>query len=168
MKTTLTFAALAATFAVSAFAEAPTPVTDMRKALNAAAKDQKMAFILLGRPTCSNCNATKGLIRDGKIPVVAADYVMADLNIDDEKVRGEFMRKYGKENFGETLPFVVVTDAHGKALASSGGMKGVSEWTTILTDAKAKATKSAAAGAAAAAGAGPKADWVNGARASGR
>src|SRR5436190_1032069 len=65
MKNLLTFTTVAAAFAVSAFAEAPTPVTDMRKALNAAAKDQKMAFILMGRPTCGNCNATKKMIKEG-------------------------------------------------------------------------------------------------------
>jgi predicted Rossmann fold nucleotide-binding protein DprA/Smf involved in DNA uptake len=138
------FTAVAALTA-SAFAEAPTPVTDMHKVLSAAAKDQKMAFILMGRPTCGNCNATKAMIRDGKIPVTSADYVMADLNCDDEKVQADFMRKYGKEKFGETLPFVVVTDAHGKALASSGGMKGASEWTTLLTEAKNKAGAKTAA-----------------------
>jgi thioredoxin-related protein len=146
MKNRLTLVAVATVFAVSVFAEAPTPVTDMRKALNAAAKDQKMAFILMGRPACGNCNATKRMIKEGQIPVTSSDYVMADLNADDPKVQGDFMRKYSKESFGETLPFVVVTDSHGKALASSSGMKGATEWTTLLTEAKAKATAKAGAG----------------------
>jgi hypothetical protein len=147
MKTVLAFSA-AALFALSAFGEAPAPLTDLHKTLSAAAKDQKMAFILLGRPTCGNCNATKGMVRSGTIPVTSDSFVMADLNIDDAKTQGEFMRKYGKEKFGETLPFVVVTDARGKALASSGGMKGAAEWTTILTEAKAKAgVKAGPAGA---------------------
>jgi thioredoxin-related protein len=147
MKNLLTFATVAAAFVVSALAEAPTPVTDMRKALNAAAKDQKMAFILVGRPSCSNCNATKQMISEGKIPVTAAEFVMADVNVDDEKAQGEFMKKYGKENFGSTLPFVVVTDSRGKLLASSGGYKPADQWTTLLAEAKAKA--GAAGGSAA-------------------
>ena len=57
-----------------------------------------MAFILLGRANCANCNATKGMIHDGKIPVRATDYVMADLNIDDARTEGDFMRKFRKEN----------------------------------------------------------------------
>lgn len=137
----LTLAALAC----SAFAEAPKPLDDLRKTLTAAGKEQKMAFVLLGRPTCGNCNATKAMISEGKIPVTAESYVMADLNIDDAKTQAEFMRKYSKEKFGETLPFVVVTDAHGKALASSGGYKNAEQWKTLLEEAKTKATAKAAA-----------------------
>ena len=135
-----------ALLACSAFAEAPQPLTDMHKTLAAAGQQQKMAFILLGRPTCGNCNATKAMIREGKIPVTADTYVMADLNIDDAKTQAEFMRKYSKEKFGETLPFIVVTDAHGKALASSGGYKDATQWTAILEEAKTKATAKAPAG----------------------
>ena len=139
MKTSLLLLALLATLTGSALAQAPEPQTDLRKTLSAAAKDQKLAFILMGRPSCGNCNATKAMIREGKIPVTAAEYVMADLLVDDAKVEAEFMRKFSKEKFGNTLPFVVVTDAHGKALASSSGYKSPADWTTLLTEAKAKA-----------------------------
>ncbi len=144
MKNFLTLATLTAAFAVSAFAEAPKPLFDMRKALTAAGKDQKMVFLLMGREACGNCNATKKMISEGQIPVTAEEYVMADLNVDDAKVQGEFMRKYSKENFGNTLPFVVVTDSRGKALASSSGYKDPEAWKTLLADAK---TKAGAAGA---------------------
>jgi thioredoxin-related protein len=143
MKPILFLGALLACTA-SLLAQAPEPVKEIHKALNAAAKEQKMAFILLGRASCANCNATKGMIHDGKIPVTATDYVMADLNIDDAKTEGDFMRKFGKEKFGEILPFVVVTDSHGKALASSGGYKKVDQWNTLLADARAKMAKSSA------------------------
>ena len=144
MKTPLCLLALAA-FACSAFAEAPKPLVDLRKTLTAAGKEQKMAFILLGRPACSNCNATKGMIREGKIPVTADAYVMADLNIDDARTEADFMKKYGKEGFGNTLPFIVVTDARGKALASSSGYQSADAWTTLLAEAKAKAAARPAA-----------------------
>jgi hypothetical protein len=49
------------------------------------------------------------------------------------------MQKYGKENFGDTLPFVVVTDSHGKLLASSGGYKDAAKWNALLAEAKGKA-----------------------------
>lgn len=157
MKATSALVAVIAALTASVFAEAPTPVTEMRKALNAAAKDQKMAFILMGRPSCGNCNATKKMIKEGKIPVTSEEYVMADLNCDDDKTQNEFMRKYSKETFGETLPFVVVTDSHGKALASSSGYKPADQWTALLAEAKAKAlAKAGPAGAAPAAGA---KDW---------
>ena len=123
-------------------AGAPEPATDLYKTLNTAATDHKMAFILLGRPTCGNCNATKAMIRDGKIPVTDADYVMADLNVDDAKVEAAFMRKFGKAQFGDTLPFVVVTDSQGKMLASSGGYKNEQQWTALLVQAKSKAATS--------------------------
>ena len=140
----LTLAALAC----SAFAEAPKPLDDLRKTLSAAGKEQKMAFVLLGRPACGNCNATKAMIREGKIPVTADAYVMADLNTDDAKTQAEFTRKFSKETFGNTLPFVVVTDSRGKALASSSGYKSAEQWTALLAEAKAKAAaKPAAPGA---------------------
>ena len=155
MKTSLLLLALLATLTGSALAQAPEPQTDLRKTLSAAAKDQKLAFILMGRPSCGNCNATKAMIREGKIPVTAAEYVMADLLVDDAKVEAEFTRKFSKEKFGNTLPFVVVTDAHGKALASSSGYKSPADWTTLLTEAKAKAgAKTPGAGAS-----GAKENW---------
>ena len=144
MKTPVFLLALAA-LASAAFAEAPKPLDDLRKTLTAAGKEQKMAFVLLGRPTCGNCNATKAMIKEGQIPVTADAYVMADLNIDDAKTQAEFMKKYSKETFGSTLPFIVVTDAHGKALASSGGYKNAEQWTTLLAEAKTKAAAKAPA-----------------------
>ena len=104
--------ALLATLVAGALAEAPQPFTDFHKTLRSASKDQKLAFVLLGRPTCSICNATKAMIKEGKIDVTSADYVMGDLNVDDQRTYADFVQKYGKENFGDTLPFVVVTDSH--------------------------------------------------------
>jgi thioredoxin-related protein len=145
--------------ATAAFAEPPTPGTELRKTLSAAAEQQKLAFVLLGRPTCGNCNATKAMIKEGKIPVTAADYVMADLNIDDQKTQGEFMRKYGKEKFGDTLPFIVVTDSHGKALASSGGYKNAEQWTALLASARSKVSAAPAAPGAPTGNSAPAGAW---------
>jgi len=133
-------------------AAAPEPATDLYKTLEAAANGHKMAFILMGRSTCGNCNATRAMIRDGKIPVTDADYVMGDINIDDPRSEAAFMRKYGSVKFGDTLPFVVVTDPHGKVLASSGGYKSEEQWTHLLAEAKSKATISTDAG-------GGSSDW---------
>jgi thioredoxin-related protein len=153
MRTSLVLVCLFAS-SLALFAEAPQPASDLHKTLSTAAQQQKMGFILMGRATCGNCNATKAMIRDGKIPVTASDYVMADLNIDDPKTEADFMRKCGKEKFGETLPFVVITDSHGKAVASSGGYKGPDQWNALLADAKAKAAKTASASTAPGGGAG--------------
>ncbi len=146
MKACLLLLTLTIVLASHALAEAPKPETDLRKTLSAAAKEQKLAFILMGRPTCSICNGTKAMIKDARIAVTTADYVMGDLNVDDEKTHAEFMKKYGKESFGNTLPFVVVTDAHGKLLASSGGYKDAGQWNALLAEAKRKAGAKAAGG----------------------
>ncbi len=138
MKSKLALLALLAA-STSLLAEPPQPQTDLRKTLSAATKDNKLAFILLGRPACGNCNATKKMISEGQIGVAAAEFVMGDLNVDDAKTNADFMRKYGKEKWGDTLPFVVVTDSHGKALANSSGYRKAEDWNTLLAEAKAKA-----------------------------
>ena len=137
---------LIATLAASPLlAEAPAFEKDLQKTVHAATKDSKLAFILLGRAACGNCNATKAMIRDGKIPVTADAFVAADLNIDDQRVQAAFMQKYQKEKFGNTLPFVVITDSHGKALASSSGYKAPEAWSALIEEAKKKiAAKSGA------------------------
>ena len=98
-----------------------------------------LGFIVLGREQCGNCQATKRLVNEGKIPVSTDTFVIADLNIDDQKTQAEFMRKYKKLEFGSTLPFVVVTDSRGKALAHASGFKGADHWTKVIEDAKAQA-----------------------------
>ena len=60
-------------------------------------------------------------------------------HIEDSRVQAEITRKYQKEKFGNTLPFVVITDSHGKALASSGGYKSAEAWTALTAEAKKKA-----------------------------
>jgi hypothetical protein len=141
----LSLAAFSVLAAVS-FAEAPLLRTKLGETLAAAEKENKMAFVLLGRSNCEYCNATKALIREGKVPVTATEFVMADLNYDDAPTQQEFMAKYGEQKFGEMLPYVVVTDAHGKALASSSGGKSAEEWTGLIAKAKQKAKEPAGGG----------------------
>ena len=126
---------------MSAQATAPVPLEKLNTTLQTALDQNKMSFILLGRSTCGNCNATRKMIKEGQIPVTDADYVMADLNCDDPRVNKEFTRKFSRENFGDTLPFVVITDSHGRVLASSGGYKTAAEWNNLLNAAKAKASQ---------------------------
>lgn len=135
---------------VAGLAAAPQPMTDYSKTLSAAAKDEKLAFLLLGRGTCTYCNATKAMIKEGRITLTSADFVVGYLNIDDPRTEGEFMRRYGTQKFGDTLPLVVVTDPHGKPLASSSGPKDAGQWNALLAQAKSKAAtaKAATAGGA--------------------
>jgi len=139
MKTSFALFSAVAIFSSASFAKAPDMVTNLDQALTSASQENKMTFLLMGRATCSICNGTKALIHDGKINVTAAHYVMANLNIDDPAVHREFMEKFKGQNFGNTLPFVVVTDSTGKLLASSGGYKSAEEWNALLREAKKKA-----------------------------
>lgn len=143
---TLILSITAALITSPLFAEAPAFEKDLAKTIHAATKDNKMAFIVLGRAACGNCNATKAMVREGKIPVTTETFVAADLNIDDQRVQADFQRKYQKEKFGNTLPFVVITDSRGKALASSGGYKSPEAWTALIEEAKKKAAPAAKTG----------------------
>jgi predicted Rossmann fold nucleotide-binding protein DprA/Smf involved in DNA uptake len=138
MKVPVLFSLLVAALTAATFAAAPQPVTDFSRTLSIASKDQKLAFILLGRPACENCEATRTMIKEGKIAVTAADYVMADLNYDDPRTHDEFMRRYGKASFGNELPYVVVADAQGNLLASGSGALPAEKWNAILAKARRK------------------------------
>jgi hypothetical protein len=139
MKTLSLLAVLFGMFTAGALAKAPAPMNNLNQTLTAASNQQKLAFLLLGRSTCGICNATRAMIKQGRINVTAADYVMADLNIDNPRDEAAFMQRYGKQKFGDTLPFVVVADSHGKLLASSGGPKNAAQWNALLASAKRKA-----------------------------
>lgn len=123
----------------TAFAEAPKWGNDVSKAISAAGRDKKLGFILMGREACSNCQATRGLVNEGKVPVTADAFVIADINVDDQKASSEFTKKFKKEKFGDTLPFVVITDSKGKALASFSGYKDAASLTAMIDEAKKKA-----------------------------
>lgn len=146
MKFTPLFIAVLAATSFLAMAKPPEPLTSLDETLATAARENKMTFILLGRATCGNCNATKAMIRAGQVFITDSHFVMADLNCDDPKINGAFLKKFGKEKFGDTLPFVVITNAHGRLLASSGGYKEAGEWNNLLNAAKSKERKLAGPG----------------------
>ncbi len=93
----------------------------------------------MGRENCGNCQATRKLVNESKVPVTAEMFVIADINVDDQKSRAEFDKKFKKEKFGSTLPFVVITDSKGKALASYNGFKDAATLTKMIEDAQKKA-----------------------------
>ena len=136
MKTLSLIAVAALAFSSAAFAEAPTWGTDVSKAISAAGKDKKMGFILMGRLACGNCQATKRLVNEGKVPVTPETFVIADIDVDNPKSSAEFEKKFKKEKFGNTLPYVVITDSRGKALASYSGYKDEATLTAMIEAAK--------------------------------
>ncbi len=153
MKSILALATLAIVLTVSAFGAAAGYESDLGKAQALAQSQNKMMFVIFGREACENCQATKAMIKSHQIRVTESKFVLVDLNCDDSKVSADFTRRYSKENFGEMLPFVVVTDSAGNALASSGGPKDAAEWEKILHAAQKKASASAASANA------PKSNW---------
>ena len=139
MKTILTLATTLALLTCPVFAAAPELGKDMTKAISQAGKENKMAFIIMGRENCGNCKATKKIIASESVPAVTAEtFVLAEVNCDDEKDRSKFDKKFSKEKFGSTLPFVVITDSKGKALASWSGMKSAADIAEIVKQAQAK------------------------------
>ncbi len=131
----------AALIASTVLASPPEWGTDVSKALSQAKKENKMGFILMGREACGNCQATKKLVNEAKVPVTAEKFVIADINVDDPRDSAEFERKFKGEKFGNTLPFVVITGPNGKAVASYSGFKRAEELTTMINEASAKATE---------------------------
>ena len=138
MKTLAIITALIFTFH-AAHAEAPALGKDMNKAIHQATKDNKLAFILMGRAACGNCNATKKMISEGRVPVTSDKFVMADINVDDARVSAAFHQKFSKLKFGNILPFVVITDSKGKPLAHYSGFKNAADLTAMIKDAESKA-----------------------------
>jgi thioredoxin-related protein len=136
---TLSILCLTLLFSVCAIADAPKWADDVSKAVSQAGKEKKLGFILMGRENCSNCQATRKLVNEAKVPVTADAFVIADINVDDPRAQAEFDKKFKKEKFGNTLPFVVITDSKGKALASYNGYKDAATLTAMIEEAKKKA-----------------------------
>ena len=122
-----------------AFAAPPVWGTDLGKAISQAGQENKLGLILVGRESCGNCQATKKLINEGKVGVTADNFVVAELDSDNARVYEEFERKFKDEKFGDILPFVVITDAKGKPLASFSGLKSAEKIYALVDDAKRKA-----------------------------
>lgn len=122
--------------------------TNLNKAVATASEQKKMMFVIYGREACGNCQATKQMIKSKQIKVPESKFVLVDLNCDDKAVSAEFRKRYSGETFGNTLPFVVVADSSGNALASSGGYKSADDWEKILKTAQRKAGGTTAGGAA--------------------
>ncbi len=157
MKHLLALASSALVLSVYAFGAAAGYESDFAKAQATAQAQNKMMFVIYGREACSNCQATKAMIKSHQIKVTDSKFVLVDLNCDDKQVSADFNKRFGKENFGTTLPFVVVTDSAGNALVSSGGYKDAAEWEKILHAAQRKATASSAGVGTAPSG--TKTDW---------
>lgn len=145
MKSLFKLSALAALMLSPLQAEPPAWGKDVSKAITQAKTENKLGFILMGREACGNCQAARKLVNEGKVAVTADTFVAADIDVDDARSSGEFRRKFRDAKFGNTLPFVVITDGKGKELASYSGYKSADEVTKLIAEAKSKSTASTAA-----------------------
>lgn len=125
--------------AIGARAAGPEPIKKLHDALSLAKKGEKMSFVLLGRPTCGNCNALREYIAREAVPLPESQYVYADLNIDDASDAKSFEDRFRVE--GTTLPFVVVADSRGKMLASRTGGGNPEAYKELLAEANEKLAK---------------------------
>jgi thioredoxin-related protein len=112
---------------------------DLNRTLSQARQENKMAFILLGREDCGNCQATKKLVNSGAVPVTPDKFVIAEINTDDPVADAGFTQKFGSEGFGHTLPWVAITDSRGNVLARYSGYKSQGELTKIVNAATKRA-----------------------------
>jgi thiol:disulfide interchange protein len=93
-------------------------------ALADAAKTDRKVFLHFGAPWCGWCLKLDAWLRRPDVaPVLAKDYI--DLKIDRDRMTGakEIWEKYNTEKAGG-IPWFVVLDSTGKAVATSDGPKG--------------------------------------------
>lgn len=111
----------------------------LKEVLEDAKKDGKLAFILLGRGTCGNCQALREYIAKGTVRLPRDRFVYADLNLDDPATMQAFAKAFKVD--GNTLPFVVIAGSNGRQLASRTGFGSPAQYTTFIHDAEKLAPK---------------------------
>ena len=103
-------------------------------ALAKAKSENKMLFIMEGRKECGNCEALRQMIHKGELALPADKFVVAEVNVDDEKTDALFMKHFKVS--GEVLPFVAVTAPNGKQLAAHAGGGSLDDFKKMVETAK--------------------------------
>lgn len=138
-----TLIVIASVLACAGFAAArlpkPTPMTDLKTALERAKNGKKLLFIQNGRPKCGNCQAVRDYIMDGQIQLSANKFVYVILNCDDKATNQEFNKRY-KVN-GHKLPLVVIADPDGNQLAEHSGWALPAVFNKLIHEAESKTGK---------------------------
>ncbi len=116
------------------FAKDLDALTDLKAALEVAAKEQKSLFIMYGREACGNCKALRGLLEKKDVRLPKTSFVIVELNCDDPAVSKEFRARYKVE--GDTLPFVVMAKPDGTQVAARSGYGTAAEYNDFVKDAR--------------------------------
>jgi thioredoxin-related protein len=120
------------------------PVKNLEKALKTAKAENKLLFVQYGREACGNCQALKGMIREGTVRLRDSQFVYADVNCDDQATSQVFFKQFKVD--GRTLPFVVIADPSGKQLAARTGYGEAQEFEDLIRAAEKKMPKPEKAG----------------------
>jgi hypothetical protein len=132
-------AGLAAGLAASVWAGRLEPVKDLEKALRMAKEQNKLLFIQYGREKCGNCQALKGMIKEGSVRLRDSKFVYADVDCDDDATSKVFAKHFKVE--GRTLPFVVIAGPDSKQLAARTGYGEAQAFEDMIRDAEKKLPK---------------------------
>ena len=130
----LTILAVVLTAFSTASAKNLDAVTNLDAAIEQATKENKPLFIMMGREACGNCKQLHSDIAKGQVRVTKANFVIVDLNCDDQETNKAFNSRY--KVGGGMLPFVVIAKPDGTMVASHKGAADPKAFNKFITDAK--------------------------------
>lgn len=115
----------------------PPSLSYLDRALAGAAASGRLLLIKYGRPECGNCLSLQRLIDTGRLPLGEGKFNILDVNCDLPEQVGSFDKKYGPLFKGAPyLPFVVVADPSGRAIASHHGGASQREYADFIKTVK--------------------------------
>lgn len=126
--------ALVAPAVLSAKPAADNAPKSVDQAVALARKENKLVFIQVGRKNCGNCRALKAEIQADRYHLPSADFVHVELDCDSPVVMRDFTQRFKVQ--GSTLPFVVISDGKGKALANSSGFVSKEKFDELVKTAR--------------------------------
>lgn len=109
-------------------------LTSLSEALDVAARENKMLFVMFGRENCGNCRTLKSLLDKKTVRLSKSSFVVADLNCDDPETSRLFREKFQVE--GSTLPFVVIAKPTGEQVASRSGFGNAADFNELIRKAR--------------------------------